>query len=73
MKKIIRLTEAELQSNLNRVKLAELLISQLPETHDGRNSWLLNYGTGPEAKGKRKARGIKFINKLQAAETRGGK
>ena len=30
-------------------KWAEGLISQLPDTHDGRNSWLLNYGAGEEA------------------------
>ena len=48
-KEIIVLNQAEIQSKLNRVKLAELLISQLPKTHEGRNSWLLNYGTGKEA------------------------
>lgn len=44
---VIKLTPAEIQSNYNRVQWAEGLIRQLPETHDGRNSWLLNYGTGP--------------------------
>lgn len=28
---------------------AESLIRQLPEDHDGRNSWLLNYGISEEA------------------------
>lgn len=28
---------------------AEGLILQLPDWHDGRNSWLLNHGQGPEA------------------------
>ena len=28
---------------------AESLILQLPKTHDGRNSWLLNYGRKAEA------------------------
>ena len=41
----IQLTPAEIQSGLDRVRFAELLIKQLPENHDGRNSWLLNYGT----------------------------
>lgn len=41
--KVIRLTPAELQSGLDRVRHAEGLIRQLPEDHDGRNSWLLNY------------------------------
>lgn len=29
------------------IRWAEGLIRQLPATHEGRNSWLLNYGTGP--------------------------
>jgi len=37
-------TKAEIESGLSRVKWAELLIKQLPEEHEGRNSWLLNYG-----------------------------
>lgn len=41
---VIQLNPAELQSGLDRVYWAELLIKQLPEDHDGRNSWLLNYG-----------------------------
>lgn len=40
----IKLTPAEIQSGLDRVRWAEGLIRQLPETHDGRNSWLMNYG-----------------------------
>lgn len=44
-RKIIVLTDVEVQSKSDRVKWAEGLIKQLPETHDGRNSWLLNYGT----------------------------
>lgn len=47
--KSIKLTAAEIQSGLTRVKWAEGLIAQLPETHDGRNSWLLNYGVGLES------------------------
>lgn len=41
----IKLTQAEIQSGLDRVRWAEGLILQLPENHEGRNSWLLNYGT----------------------------
>ena len=44
-KTFIRLTRPEIQSGLDRVRFAELLIRQLPEDHDGRNSWLLNYAT----------------------------
>ncbi len=39
---------AEQQSGYSRLEWAEDLIKQLPETHDGRNSWLLNYGSKPE-------------------------
>ena len=49
----IRLKGHEIESGLNRVKHAEGLIEQLPEDHDGRNTWLLNYGTGSEAINKR--------------------
>lgn len=45
----IELTPAEIQSGLDRVRWAEGLILQLPDNHDGRNSWLLNYGTSDEA------------------------
>lgn len=45
----IKLTKAEIQSNYNRVQWAEGLIRQLPKKHEGRNSWLLNYGESNEA------------------------
>lgn len=44
-KKYLKFTPAEMQCGLNRVRWAELLINQLPKDHDGRNSWLLNYGS----------------------------
>lgn len=40
----IQLTPSEIQSGTDRVRWAEGLIRQLPENHEGRNSWLLNYG-----------------------------
>ena len=43
-KEVIFLTKAELESGLTRVRWAEELIKQLPKEHEGRNSWLLNYG-----------------------------
>ena len=49
MKKKIKLSKAELQSNISRVAWAEGLILQLPKEHEGRNSWLLNYGIGIDA------------------------
>lgn len=39
----IRLRPDEIQSGLDRVRWAEGLIRQLPDNHDGRNSWLANY------------------------------
>jgi len=57
-KTIIKLNAHEIQSGSSRVKNAEGLIKQLPVNHDGRNTWLLNYGTGEEAIEIRKARPI---------------
>ena len=44
-KHVIELTAAEIQSGLDRVRYAEMLIRQLPTDHEGRNTWLLNYGS----------------------------
>ena len=68
----ITLTKAEVCSGMNRVGWAELLIIQLPKNHDGRNSWLLNYGVSVEAVNLRKAKKLKFKKKTQAAETVSG-
>jgi len=46
---VIVLTPAEIHSGSDRVKWAEGLILQLPETHEGRNSWLVNYGKSDAA------------------------
>ena len=66
----ILLTKSEVQSNHDRQDWAENLILQLPTDHDGRNSWLLNYGKGDEAKTLRAKRGLKFQPNLRACETR---
>lgn len=42
--KVMHLTGAEMQSGYDRLQFAEDLIKQLPESHEGRNTWLLNYG-----------------------------
>lgn len=52
----IILSDVEISSGLDRVRFAELLILQLPADHDGRNTWLLNYGKGEEAENLRKSR-----------------
>lgn len=65
----IYLTKAEQQSNLSRQRHAELLISQLPKDHDGRNTWLLNYGVGEEAQAVRDKRGLKFCHGTTSCET----
>lgn len=49
----IELTPHEVQSGLDRVRAAENLIIQMPDDHDGRASWLLNYGHGDEAQAMR--------------------
>lgn len=41
----IKFTKSEIQSCFDRVRWAEMLIRKLPDEHDGRNSWLLNFGT----------------------------
>lgn len=63
---VIRLTSAEIQCNHNRVRWAEGLIEQLPPEHEGRNSWLLNYGVNSTAKKYRTNRGIGFNEASQA-------
>jgi len=62
-------TDAEKQSGLDRVRYAEGLIQQLPVDHEGRNTWLLNYGTGDEAQQIRARKGVRFIDDTQAAAT----
>ena len=59
-RKAIFLTKAEQQSGLDRQRWAEGLILQLPKNHDGRNSWLLNFGVGEEAQAFRAKRNIEF-------------
>ena len=66
---IITLTKTGMQSGSNRVQWAEALILQMPADHDGRNSWLLNYGVGKEAVHKRALRGLAWVRETQAAET----
>lgn len=51
-------TGAEVQSGHDRLQWAEGLIRQLPDTHDGRNSWLLNYGRSDEAKAHQEKRNL---------------
>ena len=50
-------TPFEIQSGSTRLNHAEGLILQLPPTHEGRNTWLLNYGVLMEAQAFRFARG----------------
>jgi hypothetical protein len=69
----IALTPHELQSGLDRQRHAELLILQLPADHDGRNTWLLNYGVGREAAMLRACRrvgfGVQWNEDTRAAQT----
>ena len=61
-----KLTAHEKQSKKTRVDWAEGLISQLPSNHDGRNSWLLNYGVKEEACLMRSIKGLTFSNKTKS-------
>lgn len=42
----IRLKPYEVQSGVDRLQRAEALIRQLPTSHEGRNTWLMNFGAG---------------------------
>ena len=61
-------TSSEKQSNVSRVEWAEGLISQLPSDHNGRNSWLFNYGVGGEAIGLQSERGLVWDNETKSAK-----
>lgn len=61
-----RYTQAEEQSAFSRLNWAENLILQLPKNHDGRNSWLMNYGIGTEAANFRKKRNLVFNPETRA-------
>jgi|GEM_PF-2037181 len=64
----IKFNSAEIQSGVNRVNWAEGLILQLPKTHEGRNSWLLNYGVSEEAVALRKKHKTEFDIKTQSCK-----
>ena len=69
---VIKLTGAEMQSGLDRQRAAEGLIKQMPEDHDGRNTWLLNYGISDLAKQLRlnhSSGAVKWDIGTNAAET----
>lgn len=70
-KKVINLTGFEISSGYDRLTSAENLIKQLPLNHDGRNTWLLNYGIGEDAAEKRLRLGIKWNEETKSAETTG--
>jgi len=59
----------EIQSNNNRVKHAEGLILQLKNGHDGRNTWLLNYGVSSTAKSMRDLKKLNWDETTQSCET----
>src|SRR3954454_25380767 len=64
---MIRLTPAEITSGVSRQRWAEGLIQQLPQLHEGRNSWLLNYGLGTEARRLREKHRLAFDPSYDAA------
>jgi hypothetical protein len=62
----LKLTPAEVQSGSSRQQWAENLIKQLPADHEGRNSWLMNFGVGEEARKLRDALGLWFDPEFEA-------
>ncbi len=66
MENVILLSNVEIQSNHTRVKWAEGLIEQLPSNHEGRNSWLMNYGVKEIAVALREKRGLTFYEDTQS-------
>lgn len=64
---VIRLSASEVQSGHYRVRWAEGLIEQLPCGHEGRNSWLMNYGVKEEAKALREGRQLGWDEQTQSA------
>lgn len=49
------------------MRWAEGLIRQLPATHEGRNSWLLNHGFGPDVEIKREAHKTYWYDQAEKA------
>lgn len=66
---VIKLNPAEIQSGLDRVRWAEGLIEKMSRCHEGRNSWLMNYGINSEAIGLRKERSIEWDAITRSAKT----
>ena len=62
----------ETDGTRDRITDAEMLIMQLPNDHDGRNTWLLNYGTGIEAAALRARFGVLHNPATNAAELKDG-
>jgi len=69
MKETIRLSKAEIQSGLSRGRFAEKLILELPNNHEGRNTWLLNFGVGEFAQSLRNDKGLEFTQETQSCES----
>lgn len=46
---LVQLSDAEVQSGTDPLGFAENLIRQLDRGHEGRNTWLLNYGCSNDA------------------------
>lgn len=63
----INFNPSEIQSGWDRIQWAESLILQLPKHHEGRNSWLLNFGVSNEAKSLRHIHGVNWVEETQSA------
>lgn len=65
---VVYLNNVEIRSGVSRIAHAEKLITQLPINHEGRNTWLLNYGIMEEAKNFRKNKNLEFDEQTQSCE-----
>lgn len=70
-KSSIKLNNVEIKSGVTRQRIAEGLIQLLPKDHEGRKSWLLNYGESEEAVELRRKNRVNFLNEVKSSETTG--
>ena len=65
----IKLNAYEIQCGTDRQQYAELLILQLPSTHQGASDWLLFYGVSPRAIKLREEGNFKWDNETRSGIT----
>ena len=58
MKKVITLSNTEIQSGIDRVRMAQNLIEQLPNQNETKENWLLMFGRGSYWNSQREKRNL---------------